>query len=484
MRFTEIAVAKPFEGKPIINLADCVGASPDKEIIIKIPVIGKRPICYSVKNLPKGLALCGSVITGKVSAEGNYEMILVCENELGICEKKLTLEIKRDTVQLTPLMGFTSWNAFAFAVTQEKMEYAAKKMAELGINEYGYNYINIDSGWQGAYGGKYDAIMPNEKFPDMKGFCERMHKMGYKCGIYSTPMLNAFGCSMSYKPLPSGCTQGEPDPRFSDERGGIGVIRKEKNNALQWAEWGFDYLKYDWRPSDPVNAELMRCELVATDRDFGYSVTLKARPEYHTYWEKYCSSYRCSIDSLEAWDNLIEIYRTYFDFIEYQNKGHYYDLDMLDIGTCDLFKERYEYNYRKYGFTEDEMVVVYSVRAFLNSPIQLSTNFENISEFELSIYCNEEVIAINQDSAFKAAIPLLLIEEGDGMLHAFKKKLSGGDYAICVFNFGERVEHPKIYLDEISHVRDVWAKCDIGETSVISLDMQPHTVRMFRIKEV
>ena len=82
-------------------------------------------------------------------------------------------------------MGFTSWNAFGFKVTQAQLEFAANKMAALGINEYGYSHINIDSGWQGKYGGKYDAIMPNEKFSDMQGFCERMHEMGYKCGIYS-----------------------------------------------------------------------------------------------------------------------------------------------------------------------------------------------------------------------------------------------------------------------------------------------------------
>ena len=54
-------------------------------------------------------------------------------------------------------------------------------------------------------------------------------------------------------------------------------------------------------------------------------------------------------------------------------------------------------------YTEDEQIVLYSMRAFLNSPIQISSNLEEIDDFELSLYCNEEVIAINQDSAFCAA---------------------------------------------------------------------------------
>jgi len=483
MSYTKIAKAKPFEGAPKINMPLCYGASPQKPIMFKIPVIGQRPMTYKTIDLPEGLELIEGIVQGKIENEGDYVVTLIAENALGQDRVDVTLEIYKDRVQLTPLMGFTSWNAFGFKVTQEQLEFAANKMGALGINEYGYSHINIDSGWQGKYGGKYDAIMPNEKFPDMQGFCERMHEMGYKCGIYSTPMLNAFGCAMTAVPLPPGCTCGEPDDRFADERGGIGVIRKEKNNALQWAEWGFDYLKYDWRPSDPYNAELMRKELIATDRDFGFCVTVKARPEYHTYWEKYCNSYRCNVDSLGDWKNFLEIYKSYFDFIEYINKGHYFDLDMLDLGQCSVFPDGYEkYDY---GYTEDEQVVVYTLRAITASPIQISTNFEAFNEFEFAIYCNEEVIAINQDCGAYAAKPYMLMEDGKKIIHVLKKKLHNGDYAIAVFNLGETTEDVKVYLDEKAQIRDVWAKenLEAAETIVLA-QMPPHTTRMFRIKPI
>lgn len=483
MRFTEIAIAKPFEGKPKINIAECIGASPRKPILTKIPVMGERPIKYEANNLPKGLTLENGIIKGTVEKEGNYEVTVVCENKLGRDEKKIVFEIKENALQLTPLMGFTSWNAFAFQVTQEDMERTAQKISETGISEYGYNFINTDSGWQGEYGGKFDAVMPNEKFPDMKGMCDRLHEMGFKCGIYSTPMINAFGCAMDYKPLPPGCTQGEPDVRFADERGGIGVIRKEQNNALQWEEWGFDYLKYDWRPCDPYNAELMRKELAALSRDFVYCVSVRARAEYHTYWEKYCNSYRCNPDSLGTWDNLLEIYRTYFEFIDYINKGHYFDLDMLETGRCGLFEFFGFYNDPAYGFSEDEQLVAYSMRAFLSSPIQLSCKLDDISEFEMSMYCNEEVIAINQDCGFNTAKPCQIIEDGKKIIHVFRKKLKNGDVAYSIFNLGETGENVIVYLDDTSFVRDVWAKKDLGLNNKISVSMQPHTVRMFRVSE-
>ena len=482
MRYTKIAKSKPFEGAPVITNPACFGASPRKPLILRINALGERPMHFSVRNLPKGLELSENVISGQVKRSGNYPVTLVAENALGTSEKTVTLEIRKDTVLLTPLMGFTSWNAFAFeGLTQEKMEQAARQMLQTGLCEYGYNYVNIDSGWQGAYGGPYDAIQPNEKFPDMKGFCDRMHGKGLKCGIYSTPMLNAFGCSMQRKPLPPGCTQGAPDDRFADERGGIGVIRKEKNNALQWADWGFDYLKYDWRPSDPVNAELMRRELVKTGRDFGFCVSVRARAEYHKYWEKYCSSYRCNTDSVGNFQNLLEIYRTYFDFIEYVNRGHYFDLDMLDIGESDLF-EFLEYTKQdNFGYTEDEELMVYSARAFFASPIQLSCHLETLSEFEFSMCTNEEVIAINQDELGKPARPLRMLEQDGTILHVWRRELANG-YAVAAFNFGSTLENVTIDLDGCSRIRDVWAKEDMGEADRIVLQMPPHTVRIFRIR--
>lgn len=481
MRYTEIAKAAPFEGAPKINTPRVFGASPKKPLLIKIAVTGKRPITYGAEGLPEGLSLEGGVIKGAVSKRGTYKIKLSAENELGRDAITLTLEIKPDTVQLTPLMGFTSWNAFGFEVTQADMERIAERMAELGLTEYGYNFINIDSGWQGEYGGKYDAIQPNAKFPDMKGFCDRMHSLGYRCGIYATPMIYAFGTSMKYRPLPLGCTQGKPDDRFADEHGGIGLIRKEKNNALQWAEWGFDYLKYDWRPCDPYNAELMRRELVKTDRDFGFCVSVKARPEYHPYWEKHCQSYRCNPDSMGNWENLITIYESYFDFIDYINKGHYFDLDMLDLGRCTLFEKLGFTEEEKFGYTEDEALIAYSMRAFLSSPIQISSTLESFSDFERDMYCNEEIIAINQDAEFSAARPVIMLEDEKKKVHVFKKKLSGGDTAYAVFNLGETEEKVNIYLDKETEIRDVWAKKDMGSATKIVAETHPHTVKIYRI---
>jgi len=472
MRTIKLAHAAPFSGIPKINLASVFGASPCKPFLLRIPVTGERPIRYGAENLPAGLTLQDNIITGAVENAGTYEVIFTAENTLGKTEKKITFEIAENHVLVTPLLGFTTWNAFAQHVTQEDVISSAHNLAKHGITEYGYRYVNLDSGWQYQYGGPFDAIQPNPKFPDMKAMTDEIHTLGLKCGIYSTPMLTAWGCPDEYESVP-GCTQGEADIRFASTNGGIGVIRKEKNNADQWEAWGFDYLKYDWSVTDPVNAELMRSELMRRNRDFGFCVTTHALPEYTDYWMNYTNSHRDNADTLGHWSNLLEIYRSSFGRSEKMKKGHYFDLDMLDVGQS-VFKDREDF------LSEDEMIVAYSLRAFLNSPIQLSAVLDEISEFELDLYCNEEIIAINQDAAFAPSLLIFRQDTKDSMLHIYEKELQDGTYAYAFFNFGEKEESCTSLLDKTSTLRDLWAKENLGTAKEFPLTLPKHTVRIVK----
>ena len=40
----------------------------------------------------------------------------------------------------------------------------------------------------------------------------------------------------------------------------------------------------------------------------------------------------------------------------------------------------------------------------------------------------------------------------------------------------------KIYLDEMSHVRDVWAKKDLPDVKTIPINMKPHTAKILKIE--
>jgi alpha-galactosidase len=80
----------------------------------------------------------------------------------------------------------------------------------------GFNYVGIIGEVRDADGN----ILPNYKFPDMKAMTDYIHSYGLKVGLYSTPG-------------PATCQN------FA------GSFKHEKQDAEQYAHWGFDLLKYD-----------------------------------------------------------------------------------------------------------------------------------------------------------------------------------------------------------------------------------------------
>jgi alpha-galactosidase len=267
------------------------------------------------------------------------------------------------------------------------------------------------------------------------------------------------------------------DMRYRTVFYGVGLEHHEGVNARQWAEWGFDYLKYDWTPCDVENADLMKRELLSTDRDFAFCVTVKAELRDVEYWRKNCTSWRNNTDSADTWEVFKDICFGYDHMLPYAKKGHYFDLDMLEVG--------YMFDHRC-ALSESEQMMAFTVRAIFPSPIQLSLDFSKLTDFEYALICNEEVIAVNQDELCLGAV--CLSEEKscspDGKLQKhikiYSKTLADGTSAVAVFNIGstsERISIPAAYA------RDLWQKRDeIVADGEISILTEPHTVRLFKIK--
>lgn len=471
--YTKLAHRTPFDqGAPRIQAPAVYGAGPGRPILYRIPVLGQRPMTFTA-NLPQGLTIDSNGIIQGAAEAGEYLVTVTAENGLGRDEKTILFKIAPRAVCQTPLMGWTSWNAFVDKIDQARIYRMAQLLRSTGLAEYGYQYVNIDSEWQGCYGGEFDAIMPNEKFPDMKKLCDDIHTLGLKCGIYSTPMMNAFGRTRG---MP-GCTRGEMDMNYIESARGIAREHCEESNVKQWCQWGFDYLKYDWRPCDTKNADLMRKALDQADRDFGLSITVTATYEDREYWKANCSSWRDNRDSEDNWERLIEICFGCDKWLGQGSLGHYFDLDMLEIGVMELMEGRCK-------LTEDEQVVGYTARVIFPSPIQISCDLEALSEFELDLLCNEEVIAVNQDALGKSAA--CIYEEKtctaecvlQKHVKIYEKSLADGTVAVAVFNLGRTVEELSL---EGAAFRDLWAKEDLENGN---LTLFPHTVRLIRKKPV
>lgn len=471
------AFHSPFEGKPRLNHPSVYGASPGKPFFFLLPCAGERPIRFSIDPaLPDGLSLdpCQGIISGKCPYALDKTFLIHAQNASGHTVKKLRFLIQTDGILRTPLMGFTSWNAFRGAVSQKDILRTAESVKRIGLDRFGYSYINIDSGWQGHYDSRSRAIAPNEKFPDMPGLIARIHELGLKAGIYSTPMQKAWGG----EDLP-GCTRGDIDPKYIGTPFGIGKDHRESENAQQWAAWGIDYLKYDWRPCDTENAELMKQALLATDRDFGYCVSVNAGYSNAAYWKTHCSSWRDNADSRADWKNVRDCRFTADKWALTCSPGHFYDLDMLETGTQTV-------SHAAGRLTEDEQLVAYTIRAIFPSPLQISCDVDTLSPFDLALLCNEEVIAINQDALGKGAVCIdeHITHDASGKIRRwtklYEKPLEDGGRALAFFNLGE--ENETINFDAGSRsARDVWAQKDISHNGFLCFDLEKHSVKLIRL---
>ncbi len=123
----------------------------------------------------------------------------------------------------TPPMGWNSWNYFKQDINEKMLLEMAKAIKESGLFDAGYTYLNLDDYWEANSRdrlGKLDADMV--RFPKgMKHFVSECNKLGFKVGIYSSNGIQ------TCQSLPAS-------------------LGNEYNDALQFATWGIEYLKYDY----------------------------------------------------------------------------------------------------------------------------------------------------------------------------------------------------------------------------------------------
>ena len=153
---------------------------------------------------------------------------------------------------LTPPMGWNSWNKFACNVDEQIVRAMADAMATNGMKDAGYQFINIDDCWQGERDAQGFIQADPVKFPSgIKALADYVHAKGLKLGIYSDAGAKTCG--------------GRPASRGH-----------EYQDALTYAQWGVDYLKYDWCGCEDLNAvgayTTMRDALHAAGRPVVFSL--------------------------------------------------------------------------------------------------------------------------------------------------------------------------------------------------------------------
>lgn len=339
---------------------------------------------------------------------------------------------KFENIALTPQMGWNSWNKFACDINEELIREVADAMVEKGLAAAGYIYVNLDDCWHASERDADGFIQCDaERFPSGIGaLADYVHERGLKLGIYSDAGRHTCG-------------------------GRLGSFGHEYQDALQYARWKVDYLKYDWCETENINARgaytLMRDALYAAGRPILFSMCEWGTDKPWEWAADVAHSWRatgdiwCSFDQIYqhgTWQALsvMHILDLTADLRRYAGPGHWNDPDMLEVGN---------------GMTQAEDRAHFTMWCMLSAPLILGNDVRTMSDQTLAILTNERVIAVDQDPLGVQGYRFLR----DGDLEVWLKPLQGGQWAFCLLNRGS---------DEREYTID-WAAFDWTDDEVSGL---------------
>ena len=472
----------PASPAPRINGPAIFGVRPDHPFLYHIPATGDRPMGFSADHLPAGLTLDPATgnITGSLPKKGKYKVIFHASNAVGTTDKKFKIVVG-ETIDLTPAMGWNSWNHYAGRITQDIVLQNAKAMADSGLINYGWSYVNIDDTWQGVRGGPFHGLQGNQKFPDIKTLCDQIHGLGLKFGIYSTPW------ETSYAGYPGGSSENaegtwtKPAGKTVKNKKilpcALATYHFMTNDADQWAAWGVDYLKYDWNPIEAPETAEMSGALRNSGRDIVFSLSNNLNITNAPAVTPLANSWRTTGDIKANWKSMSDRGFGQDKWRRFSSPGHWNDPDMLEIAT----RER-----NQPGLTPDEEYTHMTLWCLLDAPLLLANDMSDMDAFTKNLLENDEVLAVSQDSLGDQAVTVA----ANGDTRVYAKKMDDGSKAVGLFNLGSddvvtvTVKWSDLSLSGKHTVRDLWRQKDLGQfNGEFSMQVAPHSAELVKIEK-
>lgn len=379
---------------------------------------------------------------------------------------------KFDSLALTPPMGWNSWNTFSINIDEKLIKDVANSFVKDGLKDAGYQYIVIDDGWMAKErDAKGSLVADPVKFPNgMKSVVDYVHGKGLKFGIYN-------------------CAGSKTCGGFPGSRG------HEYQDALLYASWGVDYLKYDWCNTEKLNAEgayiTMRDALYAAGRPMVFSLCEWGENQPWKWGAKVGHLWRTTGDITNCWDcednhgtwsswGVLRTVNMRKDIRQYAGPGHWNDPDMMEVGN---------------GMTVQEDRSHFTLWSMLAAPLIMGNDLRSMKNETREILTNKEVIAVNQDVLGVQALKYTTLDS----VEVWVKPLVNNEWAVCFLNLKSKSQvfsfdwQNYSISDEVSkrtlnfktqayQLRNLWTKKTAGTTSkTLGASIGSHDVLMLRL---
>lgn len=426
----------------------------------------------------------------------------------------------------TPPMGWNSYNCFGSAVHESEVKANAAYVAK-NLKSHGWQYVVVDFLWSydnppgsnvgnpfqkrlqdGAYipwlsMDKYGRLMPQpNKFPTAfggKGFgplAQYVHSLGLKFGIHvmrgiprqavwaKSPVLGANGITADMI-ADTNSTCPWMNHMYGLDMNKPGAQAYLNSILALYAAWGVDFIKVDdiARPYREAEIEGYHKAIAQCGRPIVLSLSPGATAVSEaSHAAKYANMWRMADDFWDNWKEIVAMMDYAKQWQGVGGPGHWPDCDMIQIGKLSkrgpVGEERYS------RFTPDEEYTHMTFWCIFRSPLMLGGNLPENRPFELSLFNNDEVLAVNQHGDN----PRLLTDTG-GRSIWYSHVQGSRDIYVAMFNLSDAAADIGVSFDALGlqgkiTVRDLWKRQNMGIFSdAWHRQINPHGAVLLRLSK-
>jgi alpha-galactosidase len=446
-----------------------------------------------------------------------------------------------------PYMGWTTWTqqSFNYPVgdgfqNETNVDANSDAMLSSGLQAHGFRFINIDGDWDNGLMCQcgppitfdpYGRPMANAtRFPNgMAAVAAHIHGNGQKAGIYWEPGVapQVYAANTPILGTPYTVQQIVQQPLSTEFNGFYqidfnkpGAQEYENSIVQEFADWGFDYLKFDGvrvgasrsgaLVDDRPDVRAISLAIQQAGRPIYLNLSSNLNHDYAAWWEKWANGRRVDTDiecdkcggpyDITTW---ARVALRFTDLLPWQtNAGPslgWNDLDSLEVGNNTV--TTYPSNSPEImhqsnpplpptsmagtpalldGLTNDQRQSAVTFWAVAGAPLQLGDDMTILDSYGIQLLTNDEVIAVDQ-----SGVPGQVVTEGNTPVWA--QSLCGSSN-VALFNLNTTtasvsVKWINLGFTGTAEVRDLWSHDDLGTfTGGYTVSLNPYASTLIRVR--
>ena len=407
-----------------------------------------------------------------------------------------------------PYLGWSSFSQQTIQgdfLTQANMITQSDALKASGLQEHGFVYINLDSGWQGSFDQNGRPIPNNTTFPDIKVMVDHIHANGQKAGIYWIPGIEQPAVDGNYPilgtpyhtqdivviPLAKGnAFAANPPNPYHDKIDFTKPGAQEYIDSIVelFSSWGFDFIKLDavtpgsysndLSIDNRADVEAWSNAIAKTGRLIWLTVSWQLSQDYASVWQQWSNARRIDDDvecegrcaTLTNWPRIV--LREYDDVgweHETSTTLGWNDMDTLDVGDGTLD-----------GLSDVEKQTAITIWAMANSPMYLGGDLTKLDNFAKSAFTNDELIVVDQSG-------LPAVQVTGGPQPVWMSKQADGSIYVAVYNLNGLSSKVTVRWSDLGFrhalaVRDVWNHTNLGPSAAaFTTTLVGHGSRLLKV---